>query len=86
MPEHAEQATPSGDRHEQGFALVIVIWGLAIVSLLVVSVMTPRRQHTVVVRNLIDNRQAEFLADAGIAILRLRLSVRRTPIIRSSVC
>ena len=78
MLKSAGQATCSPfNRREQGFALVLVIWGLGIVSLLIVAVMTTGRQHAVVVRNLIDNRQAEFLAEAGIALLQLRLSAQR---------
>jgi general secretion pathway protein K len=50
-----------------------VIWGLGLISLIALTVMTVGRHRHLVMANLIENAKAEALAEAGINLRRLEL-------------
>ncbi len=56
-----------------GFALLLVLWGLALVSVLFVGFAGRARTELAVARNLTSAAKAERLAEAGIALGALRL-------------
>ena len=58
---------------ERGFALVLVIWGLGLISLIALTVITVGRHRNLVIANLIENAEAEALAEAGVNLRRLEL-------------
>ena len=58
---------------EDGFALVLVIWGLALISLLIVSVTTTARYRVISASNIAEGAKAEALAEAGVNLVRLEL-------------
>jgi len=58
---------------EAGFALVVVIWGLGLISLIAVSVITAERHRILAAANMIENAGAEALAEAGVNLVRLEL-------------
>lgn len=58
---------------QKGFALLLVLWGLALVSLLFVGFAGRARTELTVSRNLTSAAKAERLAEAGIALGALRL-------------
>jgi len=58
---------------ERGFALVLVIWGLGLISLIALTVITAGRYRILAAANLIENAKAEALAEAGINLRRLEL-------------
>ena len=62
--------TSSGER---GFALILVIWGLGLISLIALTVITVGRHRNLVIANLIENAEAEALAEAGVNLRRLEL-------------
>jgi len=65
---------PADDRGgERGFALVLVIWGLGLISLIAFTVMTAERFRVLAAANLIENARAEALAEAGVNLVRLEL-------------
>ncbi|HEY3919307.1 MAG TPA: hypothetical protein VGL83_16070 [Stellaceae bacterium] len=55
-------------RRDRGFALVLVIWVLALLALLGAEVAADSRSEAVVSRNRLDLAQARASADAGIAL------------------
>jgi general secretion pathway protein K len=70
------RSNTESNRHcagESGFALVLVIWGLGLISLIALTVMTVGRHRHLVMANLIENAKAEALAEAGINLRRLEL-------------
>ncbi len=54
-------------RGERGFALLLVIWVLAILSVLAAGFAAGTRSQTRLARNLLDAARARALAEAGIA-------------------
>ncbi len=50
----------------RGLALVVVLWVLVLLSLVAASFMATTRTEINLTRNLIDNAEAEALADAGV--------------------
>ena len=54
-------------RGERGFALLLVIWVLAILSVLAAGFAASTRSQTRLARNLLDAARARALAEAGIA-------------------
>ena len=58
---------------ERGFALILVIWGLGLISLIALTVITVGRHRNLVMANLIENAKAEALAEAGVNLRRLEL-------------
>jgi general secretion pathway protein K len=64
----------SAPREDQrGFALVMVIWGLALLSLMAAAFMTEARTELRRAANLRERAQAEALAEAGIHLAIARL-------------
>jgi len=69
-----------GDPHggasarERGFALVLVIWGLGLISLVALTVITAERFRILAAANLVENAKAEALAEAGVDLVRLELA------------
>ena len=57
-----------GGRRENGFALILVIWVLALLALLGAEVAANSRSAAVVSRNRLDLAQLQASADAGIAL------------------
>ena len=65
--ENFPRAASTTRREEQsGVAIIAVLWVLVLLSVLVASFTFTTRTEVSVARNLIDNAQAEALADAGI--------------------
>src|SRR5262245_44049963 len=58
---------------QNGFALVLVIWGVGLISLLLVSVMTAGRYRIIAANNVAESAKAEALAAAGVNLTRLWL-------------
>ena len=58
---------------ERGFALILVIWGLGLISLIALTVITVGRHRNLLIANLIENAEAEALAEAGVNLRRLEL-------------
>jgi general secretion pathway protein K len=53
---------------ESGFALLLVIWVLALLAVLAASVAADSRSEAVIARNRLTAAQARALADAGVAL------------------
>ncbi len=53
-------------RSHSGIALVIVLWGLAILSALALGFSATTRTETLLARNQLERTQARYLADAGV--------------------
>jgi general secretion pathway protein K len=68
-----DQFTGNRRSGERGFALVLVIWGLGLLSLIAVTVITAERYRILAAANLIENAKAEALAEAGVNLVRLEL-------------
>ena len=64
---------------QRGLALIAVLWGLVLLSVIAMSVVTTTRTEALLARNLAQNAAAKALADAGLerAILDLRESELR---------
>ncbi len=64
---------------QRGLALIAVLWGLVLLSVIAMSVVTNTRTEALLARNLAQNAAAKALADAGLerAILDLRESELR---------
>jgi general secretion pathway protein K len=58
---------------EDGFALLLVIWGLGLIALIALTVIVSGRHRILATANLIENAKAEALAEAGVNLLRLEL-------------
>src|SRR5262245_21848711 len=60
-------------RSEQGIALIAVLWGLMLLSIIAVGISVEIRSTTSIARNRVENAAASAAADAGIqrAILDL---------------
>jgi general secretion pathway protein K len=55
-------------RSQHGFALLLVIWALSLLTVLAVTVLTDTRTGTLLIRNQIETTRARDLAQAGIAL------------------
>lgn len=65
---------PDRDRAgERGFALVLVIWGIGLISLIALTVTTAERFRIMAAANLIENARAEALAEAAVNLVRAEL-------------
>ena len=62
-----------GNSGERGFALILVIWGLGLISLITLTVVTVERFRIKAVANLLDNARAEALGEGGVNLVRLQL-------------
>lgn len=58
---------------EQGFALLLVIWVLALIAVLAAIVAADSSGEAVIARNRLDRAQARALADSGVTLGILRL-------------
>ena len=60
-------------KDERGFALLLVLWGLMILSLLAATFLRETRAGTTLARNVVENAKAEALVEAAVtrAILGL---------------
>ncbi len=67
--------------NESGFALVTVIWGVGLISLLILAFTVNVRTQTKVAWNVLDSAVLEAFADAGVnlAILDLVQTAKRLP-------
>jgi general secretion pathway protein K len=66
-------------RRQRGLALILVLWSVVVLSLLAAGYLDTTRGDIRLARNLIDNAQAEALADGAVeqAVLALLLPVRQ---------
>ncbi len=64
-PNHAILAERGRDR---GFALLLVIWVVALLAVLAASVAADSTREAVIARNRVEAAQARALADAGVAL------------------
>ncbi len=53
-------------RSQRGIALVAVLWGLTILSIIAAAFLADTRGQSAVTRNLLENAKAQALADAGV--------------------
>lgn len=67
------QAVPSKGA-KNGFALIIVIWGIGVIALLIISFMTTARSRVQAASNISGAAMAASLAEAAINISLLKLS------------
>ncbi len=51
---------------QRGIALVAVLWGLTILSIIAAAFLADTRGQSAVTRNLLENAKAQALADAGV--------------------
>lgn len=61
----------SGDAHQRqdrGFALLLVLWSMALLGLIAASFATTTRTNALIVRNAVDNAAARALADGGVML------------------
>ncbi|HEY0721303.1 MAG TPA: hypothetical protein VGE50_08610 [Gammaproteobacteria bacterium] len=63
-----------GDRKQAGIALAIVLWLVALLAMMAVSLTTLQRGETAVTGNLIESAKATAAAQAGIQLALLELS------------
>jgi general secretion pathway protein K len=61
-------ASAADHRSDRGFAIVLVIWVLALLAVLAASVAADWRSEAVIARSRLDVAQARSLADAGVAL------------------
>ncbi len=61
-------ADPRPPRGERGFALLLVIWVVALLAVLAAGIAADSSSEAVIARNRMDAAQAQALADAGIAL------------------
>ncbi|NNG03724.1 MAG: general secretion pathway protein GspK [Inquilinus sp.] len=57
---------PAGRRSQRGIALIAVLWGVALLSVLATAFIADTRTQSTLTRNLAENAKAEALADAGV--------------------
>lgn len=55
-------------RHENGVALVLVLWMLAILTILVAGYSRVQRTETVLTANIVNSARAQALASAGLSL------------------
>ncbi|HKT20344.1 MAG TPA: hypothetical protein VJR47_19980 [Stellaceae bacterium] len=63
-----EGASSGRPRCERGFALLLVIWVVALLAVLAAGIAADSSSEAVIARNRMDAAQARTLADAGIAL------------------
>jgi general secretion pathway protein K len=73
-------------QRQNGFALVLVIWGVGLISLLLVSVMTAARYRIIAANSVAESAKAEALAAAGVNLTRLWLREKSRDFGRSLLC
>ena len=55
-------------RRERGVALVVVLWGLALVAVAVIAIGLAGRSQTLLARNAVENARARLAAEAGVQL------------------
>jgi general secretion pathway protein K len=60
-------------RRERGVALVVVLWGLALVAVAVIAIGLAGRSQTLLARNAVENARARLAAEAGVQLGLRRL-------------
>ncbi len=76
-------AGPATDRGRRGFALLLVLWALVLVSLIVSQLSATSRREARIAANLANSAKAESMADGAVyeAVVRLLdASAKRWPI------
>lgn len=56
----------SGRPGQRGIALIAVLWGIAILSIIAAAFLSETRSQGTIARNLLENAKAQALADAGV--------------------
>jgi general secretion pathway protein K len=59
--------------NEDGYALLLVIWAIGIISLLALSFMGSVRYRVMVAANILESARAEALSEAGVNLAKLDL-------------
>ena len=80
MTRHAPLDRPGSPRSARGLALVTVLWVLVLLALIAASFTATTRTEVNLTRNLVENAQAEALAEAGLARALLGLLAGRRAI------
>lgn len=62
---------------EHGFVLIAVLWGLALVTLLMSAAMTQSRQSAMIAANLRNAAEARLMANGMVRLLAFKLAQRR---------
>jgi len=70
---------PAASR-QRGIALVLVIWMVVLLTIMAGAVMMTQRSGTLAATNLTQERQARYLAEAGLNYLQTWLSERVRPL------
>jgi general secretion pathway protein K len=68
--------------NDRGFALLLVVWVLALLAVLAASVAVDSRSEAVIARNRLEAAQARALADGGIAVA-VEALIDTNPVTRS---
>lgn len=71
------RSKPPSARRRAGFALLVVIWGIGLISMLVVSFMTSGRLRLQAAHNIAASVSAGYIADAVINLTTLALLSRQ---------
>jgi general secretion pathway protein K len=58
---------------ERGVALIVVLWGLALVAVAVIAIGLAGRSQTLLARNAVENARARLAAEAGVQLGLRRL-------------
>lgn len=59
---------PRAERPDSGFALILVLWSVALLGLIAASFATGARSNALIARNAVENAAARALADGGVAL------------------
>jgi general secretion pathway protein K len=60
-------------QQHQGFALILVLWVIALMTIMAASFAQNMRRETLLISNIRDNAQAQAYAEAGLAYTQLML-------------
>lgn len=58
----------SSRRHERGAALVVVLWGIALIAAAVIAIGMTSRSESLIGRNTLENARARQAAEAGVQL------------------
>lgn len=76
LPDDKNHQSKNIRAQEKGFALLIVIWGLALLAVIATTFVTSVNTQLRITRNVIDSTKAETLANAGVEISASKLVAR----------
>ena len=71
--EHSPRLLP-GRAGERGIALILVLWVLALLSVLAVGFASNARTELLIVRNQVESARARAIAEAGISLAILEMT------------